>query len=254
MRLRGGMPRLYHQRSPPPPVSQRIVLFFTSQGNAKFPPSSKSVFINFIPMAFPIAHIVLAEKVFGRFFKDKNKKEFFVGTLFPDIRYFKIIEREKTHFRGLFLADLEKETAFNAGLKFHSILDQVREMFIEENDVYSFCPESGQIKRSLKALEDEIFYPLLENWPEYAGYLTEVLPEETAFGVEEKTVKKWHTLIREYLLEPPSEQSRQELFGLGFPNETVREINETVAKIKTDEKVTGILKKMYRNFETLLEK
>src|SRR3989339_2061584 len=205
-------------------------------------------------MAFPITHIVLAEKVFDKFFKDKNKKEFFVGTLFPDIRYLKSIKREETHFRGLFFADLEKETAFNAGLKFHSLVDQVREMFLEKNNVFSLCPKSSQIKYSLKALEDEIFHPYLETWPEYAGYLTEVLPEETAFGVEEKTVKKWHTLIREYLLEPPSEQSRQELLGLGFPNETVREINETVAKIKTDEKVTGILKKMYRNFETLLEK
>jgi len=41
-------------------------------------------------MAAPITHIALTEKIFDKFFKDKKRKDFFIGTLFPDIRYLKI--------------------------------------------------------------------------------------------------------------------------------------------------------------------
>lgn len=51
-------------------------------------------------MATPITHIVLTEKVFEKFFKDKTRKDFFIGTSFPDIKYLKVIDRDKSHFNG----------------------------------------------------------------------------------------------------------------------------------------------------------
>jgi hypothetical protein len=52
-------------------------------------------------MAAPITHIALAEKLYGQYFSDKNKQDFFVGTSLADIRYLGTIERDKTHFKNI---------------------------------------------------------------------------------------------------------------------------------------------------------
>ena len=52
-------------------------------------------------MAAPITHIVLASKVYDQFFSNFSKKDFLIGTSFPDIRYLKVIDRNTTHFNGL---------------------------------------------------------------------------------------------------------------------------------------------------------
>ncbi len=77
-------------------------------------------------MATPITHVVLTDKIYNKFFSDKNKKEFFIGTLLPDIRYLKVIERNKTHFENLAISDLKDDDSFLSGMKFHSILDKTR--------------------------------------------------------------------------------------------------------------------------------
>lgn len=81
-------------------------------------------------MAAPITHVVLTAKIFDNFFQDKVKKDFFIGTLFPDIRYLKVIDRDQTHFSNLSISDLKTEDSFLAGMKFHSMIDVVREKFI----------------------------------------------------------------------------------------------------------------------------
>jgi hypothetical protein len=49
-------------------------------------------------MATPITHILLTDKVYEEHFKDCDKKEFFLGTILPDIRYLdKSISRESMH-------------------------------------------------------------------------------------------------------------------------------------------------------------
>ena len=78
-------------------------------------------------MATPITHVVLAAKIFDNIFKDKIKKDFFIGSLFPDIRYLKVIDRDKSHFENLKLKDLKNDDSFLAGVKFHSIVDIARE-------------------------------------------------------------------------------------------------------------------------------
>lgn len=137
-------------------------------------------------MAAPITHIVLTEKIFDKFFKDKIRKDFFIGTSFPDIRYLKVIDRDKTHYNDLSVLDLGNDESFSAGVKFHSILDHAREKFIVENDTYSLCPKSKYITQSLKILEDEIFYQYTKDWGVYIDYLNEILPIERVYGIAEK--------------------------------------------------------------------
>lgn len=47
-------------------------------------------------MAAPITHVALTEKIFNNIFHNYDKKEFIIGTSFPDIRYLGTIDREKT--------------------------------------------------------------------------------------------------------------------------------------------------------------
>lgn len=72
-------------------------------------------------MAAPITHIVLADKVWAQFLSSFNKNDFFIGTSFPDIRYLKVINREKTHFKNQSINDIKSDDSIIAGIKFHSI-------------------------------------------------------------------------------------------------------------------------------------
>lgn len=81
-------------------------------------------------MATSITHVVFAQKVFERFFSDKDKLEFFIGTLFPDIRHLGVIARERTHFHNLTIEEIQRKSSFMAGVMFHSLLDEVREAYI----------------------------------------------------------------------------------------------------------------------------
>jgi len=194
-------------------------------------------------MAAPITHIALTEKIFDKFFNNKTRKNFFVGSLFPDIRYLKVVDREKTHFDNLTVADIEKDDSFLAGVKFHSILDIAREKFIVANDIYSLCPKSKYITESLKILEDEIFYQHVKNWSEYIEYLNEILPNETDFGVDEKDVQKWHSLLQQYFQKQPNEQAVTDFtIGIGFSDDVAREINENIAVMCANKKFINILK------------
>lgn len=204
-------------------------------------------------MATPITHVVLTGKIFDKFFKDKIRKDFFVGSLFPDIRYLKVADREKTHFNGLKIADLENDDSFSAGLKFHSILDIAREKFIVDNDIYSLCPESKYITQSVKILEDEIFYELVNDWDTYIKYLNEILINEKGFGIAEKDIQKWHTLLQQYFQKKPDEQAVKKLtLDIGFSNEVALEINENIAIMKTNKKIINILKRLFKNFDSLI--
>ena len=60
-------------------------------------------------MAAPITHIVLTNKIFNKYFSNKEKGDFFIGASFPDIRYLKVIKREKTHFNNITLNEIKLE-------------------------------------------------------------------------------------------------------------------------------------------------
>lgn len=205
-------------------------------------------------MAAPITHIALTQKIFDKFFGNRRKKDFFVGTCFPDIRYPTNINRDKTHFEDITLNDLKQNNSFWAGLKFHSILDIVREKFIVKNNIYSFCPKSQFIAQSLKIVEDQIFYQRIKNWQEYIDYLNKILPEETKFGITKKDVQKWHELLQEYFANQPNKKSIENLIiGIGLSKKVADEINQNIKKIKNNNKVINIINNLYKNFDSLLK-
>jgi hypothetical protein len=204
-------------------------------------------------MAAPITHLVISEKIFNKYIKEKNKKEFFIGTLFPDIRYLSEIDREITHFDSLDFNVLKKEESFTAGLKLHSMLDRARQKFIVSNDIYSFCPESKYPAQSLKLLEDKIFYQYVDDWREYINYLEDILPEEKKFGINNEDIKKWHQLLQKYFSSQPDHSAVRFLSGnLGFTESDADEINKTMDKMCRSSNIVNSAKNMYKNIDKYL--
>lgn len=208
-------------------------------------------------MAAPITHAVLSDKVFDTFFSDKDKKKFFIGTLFPDIRYLGDIDRKKTHMKGLTLKDVQNEQdSFMCGLKFHSLVDELREDFVVSKDVYSHVPDFKYTTQSLKFFEDMFLYNKVDTWSEYSGYFNEVLAAETDMGVPEHSVRKWHTMIQEYFSnQPTAEDLKNFISQIPFPDpkEVGIQISKASEILKQSSELEIITEAMYSTFNEQCE-
>lgn len=206
-------------------------------------------------MAGPIGHIVLTAKIFDTFFGHLSKKDFFIGTCFPDIRYLRVIEREKTHFNRVSLHKIQNKSSFMAGVQFHSLVDDVREKYMDIHSIYSLLPKSNYITQAVKIYEDELYSSSINDWNEYRDYLNEILPEQLNFGIQREAIHRWHSLLQQYFAHGSNRSSVQLLCAeFGFPDEVVTEIFNSIAVIKSNEDVQHIIHSFYENFHSLLMK
>lgn len=205
-------------------------------------------------MPAPITHIVLAEKVFKKHFSQKNKSEFFIGTSFPDIRYVDNLDRDKTHFPDLSLAEIIKEESFMAGLKFHSLVDEIHNNFFSFRDNPFFLEPIHITATSLKFFEDKSFYNRLSNWQEIADYFKQTVKEENNFGVDEKDIIAWHEALKIYFVKAPSLESRKEfLKKIEFSDELAQQIEAFIINMKKTPQVEKTVTDFYNEFEELIE-
>lgn len=204
-------------------------------------------------MAAPITHIVLADKIFDKHFNHMDRKGFYVGTSFPDIRYLGVIERKKTHFGDLLLETIKKEEAFMAGVMFHSFLDEVREKYVVSKGLYAEIPDSKYVTQSLKLLEDRNLYEKVTNWKVFRGYFEEVSEEALSLRVSREDVTRWNKLLVRYFSKQPDEESVTTFVNdIGRPSEMSQEINRVVSEISNNEKVLDAIEELYSSFEELL--
>ena len=201
-------------------------------------------------MAAPITHIVFSLIIFNQYFPEKNKKEFFIGTCFADIKYLHVISREETHFKGVSLENIKKEkSSFIAGLKFHSFLDEQREKFMIKNNAYSLCQCSEEASRSLKVAEDIFFYSYIENWQEYIDFLNDVLEKETNYNIEKSKITKWHKILQKYFSQIPTIKIIEEFLLLNnFSINAIKTITLNVNQISQKNEFIKLLKKIYESF------
>ena len=204
-------------------------------------------------MAAPVTHIVLTDKIFDKYFSDKNRKEFYIGTSLPDIRYLGVIERSKTHFDNLTIKYLQTLSSFEAGLKFHSLVDVIREDFMEAKEVYGYLPKTPLAIRALKFSEDKIYYNQRSNWQDIAEIFGTILPEEVALGIKVEDVKKWHAILAQYFIEPSIDISvRQFMTMLGMTKENSEEIIDHMKIIENSSSINKIITDFYNSFEELI--
>jgi hypothetical protein len=157
-------------------------------------------------MAAPIAHIFCALSLLNNnVLEVDNVTNFIIGTSFPDIRYLGVIERNKTHVKNITWNDvINAPTSFEKGRLLHSLLDEVREEFIEKHNLYEFIPDSSFRTHILKFYEDIILYEMIKNWPEITHYFDTVLPEELRYNITNSDLKAWHHILKDYTSRQPN--------------------------------------------------
>jgi len=203
-------------------------------------------------MAAPITHIVLAEKVFKKHFSSKNRAEFLVGTGLPDIRHFDNLDREKTHFFGLKLAEIKEENSFMAGFKFHSLVDEVHDKFFSLEKNPFFMEPLEITATSLKFFEDEIFYDYFSGWPEVSNFFNTLPKEEFGYDNREDLLA-WHQSLKKYFLQKPNFESRRSfLRTTEFSDGLARRIEEFIIQMKKMPQVKEAALEFYDKFEGLI--
>lgn len=150
-------------------------------------------------MAAPIAHIFLALQILSGPLKGLfNEKEFILGTSFPDIRYLNIIGRNNTHFDDVTFEQLKQERdSFKAGMLFHSFVDEQREQYVVEHNLYDLIPHFKFMTQSLKFAEDILLCPLIDT-SKFISYFDERVPQESTFNVSDENVQRWHLFLKDY--------------------------------------------------------
>jgi len=161
-------------------------------------------------MASEIAHIVAADTLFDKYFSHLDRKQFFIGTVFPDIRKLGEIDRSATHRENLAFDDVASESnSFRAGILLHSLFDSKRSEFLVSKGMYNWYPYDFVTDGALKLLEDEWFYDRVSRWPQINSYFDEIPDEERLWDVAEASLWKWHVGLQDYFRTKPDEQSRE---------------------------------------------
>jgi hypothetical protein len=193
----------------------------------------------------------MSAELFGKF----DRALFLVGTVFPDIRYLKVIDRDKTHVKALsFQNILDEQDAFVAGLKYHSLVDEVREKYIIERGVYSLIPSSEFITQALKMYEDEILYSRTSDWEEVVTCLDQVVVGEIELVNQVKEVEKWHSLMQEYFKEAPTDISRKNfILGVGFSEEIAIDINRLIEHMRQIPQIRERILDLYETWDILVK-
>ena len=202
-------------------------------------------------MAAPITHVVLAEKIFNKYFSNKSRKEFFVGTCFPDIRYLGVIDRSKTHFEENSFVDILQSDSFIAGMKFHSFVDKVREKYMKEKGLYTLFPDSEYLTQAVKIFEDGVLHEKIKDWGEIERCFGEIDEGEMKFGIAKEDVERWHTLLRHYFSGTfiPDEVIKRFVADMGRPETMSEEMIRVLNGVFDRDRATKIVEDFYDHFE-----
>lgn len=181
--------------------------------------------------AGPMTHLYLAEKYCDKhnIQDEKDRRDFFVGALFPDIRYIADIERESTHPITNEIQEVAATpTLFEAGMRFHVWVDIKREQFVEESGIYNIVIPFAEDHQTtlLKFIEEEILADQY-NGLRWFGCFDGILAEEESFAIAQERIEKWHSLVQYSMQYRPSwllwgnSHLKKALFGLS--NNTIYE-------------------------------
>lgn len=204
-------------------------------------------------MAGPLSHIIYAEKVLRDLLPDKDGKLFIIGTLFPDIRALKVIDRDATHIVNVMFDDVRREQdSFRAGMLFHSLIDTTREALVRQHNAYANLPDSYLSTVALKMCEDMRLYPKSTSWPLYISYLQTIAPQEKQFNIPVEKLEKWHVMHQVFFADSSPFDNVEFFLSLGFTQEQIAELFELVKKIRKDHVTDIYLDDFYENLEGYL--
>lgn len=205
-------------------------------------------------MPWPATHILVVEKVYARHFSHLDRKEFILGTTFPDIRYPASIDRDLTHFNRIPLSKIVTKPSFKAGMVFHSFVDEIWNTFIRAHETQLFVeiPHDRAMFHTMKILQDRYLFNRSGDWQTIVDYFGTILPEEIRFGASREMVQRWHTLLAHYLSKPP-DIGDLAMLRLSLSAELVNKIAGYYRIYQDNQTLKQIMTAFYDEVESLMD-
>ena len=203
-------------------------------------------------MPLPFSHIVYADKILQTKLKNRkiNQQEYFIGSLFPDIRYLTKEPREKTHKKfkttKKLINKIEKEKdSFKLGLLVHWLTDyQFAKYWLKYfNDVRKYIKNLSAIN----VLNDQILFDKFKKRNEIIKYFNVICARENK-KIKLEYIKKQHEFIKIILTKKLNYSFGKKLIKILGINKDPDKIFEQWKKIKKDKKIIQKIK----NFENVL--
>ena len=146
------------------------------------------------------------------------------------------------------------DNSFDAGAKFHVIVDWIRENYIIANNTYEQIPKSRYVTQSLKLLEDELLYEKIGSWDQIVKDFEHVPYEQIDFVLDKKQINRWYLLLREYFLSKPTPEVRKKfILEIGFSEEDANGMNKLIETMRNDDGVIKVIYGLFNQFELLLK-
>lgn len=208
--------------------------------------------------AGPITHVYLAQKwltIQGE--ELEYSQSFFLGTLFPDIRYLGEVTREETHAKNVTIEAITlADNSFLAGALLHAFVDEKREELVVKRGIYDYLKSYSDehLATLLKLIEDEILFEFT-NALFLKSCLKSFVEEEIASGISTKNLERWHLSLSFYFNQRPSEllvRLRNLNKGLfDIPVETVALWSEILPTLAASKELVDYVDEMVNTFENL---
>lgn len=204
-------------------------------------------------MAGEVGHVVYAARVLDYLGDAVKGPDYWVGTLFPDIRHLGVVSRHRTHPDSVSLQSLVGKNDFMTGMRVHSWIDQTREYFLRRENIKETLPWHPFVPHALKLMEDELLYDMFDDWNLVLRTLNRVHEDELVFTSNEERVTEWHQVLRDYLREKPTDASRYELtLAIGLSEKVAEELNSVVQQLQKDAKTQEVVQRFWHHLEKVL--
>lgn len=155
----------------------------------------------------PVFHAFFAQFWLNEFeeYNFEQSQQFFLGNLYPDIRYIENIGREETHeSKVTFKKVVMEKDPFRKGVLLHSYLDKMRSQKV--NKLKTARLISKQVKsftgHFLKLVEDEILFEKI-NQTQAKVYLSGKMKPTAPLPVSTVATTKWRYLLKLYFTASP---------------------------------------------------
>ena len=197
-------------------------------------------------MPLPFSHIVYADKILQTKLKNRkiNKQEYFIGSVFPDIRYLTKVQRGITHLNfknsKIILDEIKQEkNSFELGILAHLYVDykflEVWSEYLNKNQNHYY---------SILYLMDNLLFDNFKKIKLISKYFNNTLKvEEKKYSLNNKIIEKWHQIIQKFISQKINKKDfMQTVKIMGFDENFVNKITQEVKKIKGNKKIIQKIK------------
>lgn len=146
------------------------------------------------------------------------------GTVFPDIRHLKVIERHESHDPSVTLAQvLSEPNSWQAGWLFHNWLDEAWTDYFRQYGLSVKSADNLLTLTTLKLQEELKLREQLREAQAVIRALPEVDAEALKFGVEADAVERWGRLIAGDLERPIGADIANLMYEIGVPTDLIEQ-------------------------------